>query len=121
MGAKSARMATVVAATVVERPPRDAAIAPRKQIEALEAEVERLQDALCSQEVFLADGYFVVTYPAEGGTYIAACPTLRASVQEQTRDSALVEVRNAMSAAKGALADWGAPLPPKDVTHRCLD
>lgn len=64
----------------------------------LQAEIERLEDALVSQELHVIDGFLVVTYPADGG-YLATCPTLHASVQEATQEEALAAVREAMALA----------------------
>jgi hypothetical protein len=90
-------------------------------IEALEAEIERLEDQLAYQEFHLLDGYVVVISPVGDGSYIASCPTLHASVQENGKEESIASLREAVSVAKSAHQHSGTPLPPKDVLARCLD
>jgi predicted RNase H-like HicB family nuclease len=93
----------------------------RREVETLEAEVERLGDQLANQEFHLLDGYVVAVTPIGDGTYIASCPTLHASVQEEGLEATLTSLRDAIEVVKGAHEASGKPLPPKDVVARCLD
>ena len=86
----------------------------QEQVAALEAEVERLQDALLEQEFHVIDGYVVAIWPAEGGTYVATCPRLHASDQASTAAEAVAKVRDAMGLAKTVLANRSRALPPRD-------
>jgi len=93
----------------------------RHEVEALEAEVERLEDQLANQEFHLLDGYVVAVAPVGDGTYIASCPTLHASVQEEGVQATLASLKDAVEVVRGAHEASGRPLPPKDVVARCLD
>ncbi len=87
----------------------------------LEADLERAEDALCRQELFVLEGYLVVVWPADEGTFIGRCPTLHAVVQEDSLEAALASLREAMGAVREGHEQLGRPLPPKDVVARCLD
>ena len=117
MGAKAER---VTGPTVVPLSGVDAAEL-RRDNAALEAEVERLEDQIAQQEFYLLDGYVVAFSPVGDGTYIATCPTLHASVQEDSVDATLASLREAVATAKSAHELAGRPLPPKDVLAGCLD
>ena len=90
-----------------------------------ESEIERLQDALVSQEVHIVDGFLVITYPADGDI-LATCPSLHATVQEATQEEALAAVRDAMELAWSALisgrtavASEVDEVAPSDKEWRC--
>ena len=93
----------------------------RREAETLEAEVEWLEDQLAGQELYVLDGYVVAVSPVGDGAYIASCPTLHASVQEDGLEATLVSLREAVAVARDAHEASGRPLPPKDVVARCLD
>ena len=92
----------------------------REHIAELEEEVEKLEDALCSQEFRLIWGYIVAVWPVGDGTYLATCPTLYASVQEDSQEAALASVREAMTVVREVSAEHGWPLPPRDVDSQWL-
>ncbi len=118
----SAKAERIAGPAVGRAPVEQASVADlRREIEALELEVERLEDQLADQEFHLLDGYVVAISPVGDGTYIASCPTLHASVQEAGIEATLAGLREAVSVARSAHAAAGRPLPPKDVVARCLD
>ncbi|MBM3498585.1 MAG: hypothetical protein FJX74_07915 [Armatimonadetes bacterium] len=119
MGAKAERVThrTMEPVAVGEAPTADL----RQQVGALEAEVERLEDELADQEVYLLDGYVAIVTPVGDHSYIASCPTLHASVQEDGLDATLVSLREAVAVVKDAHEASGRSLPPQDVVARCLD
>jgi len=97
-----------------------------RRLEEMAKEIERLQDALVSQEVHIVDGFLVITYPADGDI-LATCPSLHATVQEGTQEEALVAVRDAMEVAwptlgpaeETAVASEVDEVAPSDKEWRC--
>ena len=96
-----------------------------RRLEEMAKEIERLQDALVSQEVHIVDGFLVITYPADGDI-LATCPSLHATVQEATQEEALAAVRDAMELAWSALisgrtavASEVDEVAPSDKEWRC--
>ncbi len=87
----------------------------------LEADLERAEDALCRQELFVLAGYLVVVWPADDGTFIGRCPTLHAVAQGDSVEGAIASLREAMDAVREGHEELGRPLPAKDVVARCLD
>ena len=54
----------------------------------------------------------VVIYPGEDGFWVAECPSLPGCVsQGQTRQEAIVNIREAIDAYIGVLEDDGLPVP----------
>jgi len=118
MGARAAR--AIDRATALTTDLQAEAARLRAENAALEAEVERLEGQLAQQELYLLDGYVVAVLPVGGGTFIATCPTLHASVQEPSRARAVAGLREAMAVAKQAHDRLGRELPERDVVGRCL-
>lgn len=87
----------------------------------LEQEIQRLEDALCNQELYVINGYVVTVWPVGDGSYVGSCPTLHACAQASTLDEAIADLRDAMATAIEGRKRAGSPAPPKDVTNRCLD
>jgi predicted RNase H-like HicB family nuclease len=54
----------------------------------------------------------VVIYPGEDGFWVAECPSLPGCMsQGETRQDAIVNIREAIGAYVGALEDDGLPVP----------
>lgn len=90
----------------------------QSRIAELEAEVERLGDALVNMEVAVIDGYFVRVWQ-QSGSWIAYCPTVGTVVELDSREAALAGIGEDMREMIAALVELGEPLPGKDVT--CQD
>jgi predicted RNase H-like HicB family nuclease len=87
----------------------------------LEVDLERAENALCRQELYILEGYLVAVWPAGDGTFIARCPTLHAVADGDSSEAAIASLREAICAVRDGHASLGRPLPPKDVEARCLD
>jgi predicted RNase H-like HicB family nuclease len=81
----------------------------------LEREVERLENALLDLQVSVLQGYAVALWPAGDGSFLATCPRLHASVQEDSKEEALRSLGEAMEVVKDGMAYFGDPVPPPDV------
>jgi predicted RNase H-like HicB family nuclease len=81
----------------------------------LEQEVERLEDILFLQEFRVVEGYVVAVWAEEDGTFLATCNKLHATVQEDTKEQALVSVREAMTVVREGMASVGREIPVPDV------
>lgn len=92
-----------------------------EEVAHLEGEVDVLDDAICNQVLHLLGGYIITVYPTSGGTFIASCPTLHASVEGATSKSAIGNLREAMSLVQHTFTANGIAIPEKDIEGKCLD
>jgi len=87
----------------------------------LEADLEQAEDALCTQELYVLEGYLIAVWPSSDGTFVARCPTLHAVADGDSPEAAIASLREAMAAVRAGHEHLGRALPPKDVEARCLD
>ena len=87
----------------------------------LEVDLDRAEDALCRQELYVLEGYLVTVWPASDDTFIARCPTLHAVADGDSTEAAIASLKEAITAVRDGHASLDRPLPPKDVEARCLD
>lgn len=86
-----------------------------REIDELEQETERLENALLELELSVLQGYAVALWPVGDGTFLATCPRLHASVQEDSKEKALRSLTEAIKVVKDGMAHFGDPLPPPDI------
>ena len=87
----------------------------------LEADLEQAEDALCTQELYILEGYLIAVWAAGDGTFIARCPTLHAVADGDSPEEAITSLREAVATVRQGHEHLGRALPPKDVGTRCLD
>jgi predicted RNase H-like HicB family nuclease len=57
----------------------------------------------------------VIIYPGEDGYWVAECHSLPGCIsQGQTKDEALVNIKEAIAGYEGALQDDNLPVPPEN-------
>ncbi|MBM3472755.1 MAG: hypothetical protein FJX75_05745 [Armatimonadetes bacterium] len=87
----------------------------REENRALQAEIERLEDAFAEQKVHVVSGYVVLTWPGANGGFLGRCPALHAVAKRATEEETLEDVRAVMRAALEAFDTMGKAPPPRDV------
>jgi predicted RNase H-like HicB family nuclease len=86
----------------------------RRDTRERDQEIEQLERTLFTQEFHVIDGYVVAVWPDDDGTFMATCPKLGATAQEDSKEEALRIVGEAMDVAREGMAYFGDLLPPRD-------
>ena len=89
------------------------------QVRQLESELQAMEETIVNQDLSTRRGYICRIYRGRDDWFIGCCPTLHAGSQGRTFEEASAQLDIAIASVIEAFADWGRPLPPRDVEALC--